>query len=106
MADDLHDYGYDFDFPREYHPARTKDADKYYFCEKTFKTYVQIIQTCVFHIKGSLTGQPLILEKWQLDIIAAIFGLLHKETNQRRYSEVFLYVPRKNGKSMLCSAEL
>ena len=98
------DYGYDFDFPRGYHPGDSKDADQYYFCEKTFKKYVQIIQTCVFHIKGPLTGSPLILEKWQLDIVAALFGLLHKETHNRRYSEAFIYVPRKNGKSMLCSA--
>ena len=46
----------------------------------------------------------MILSDWQKDIIAALFGLKHKETHKRRYSEGLLYVPRKNGKSMLCSA--
>jgi len=99
-----YDYGYPFDFPRGYDPGDSADADQYYFCEKTFNNYVEIIQTCVYHIKGDLTGQNLILEKWQLDIVAALFGLLHKETGCRRYTEAFVYVPRKNGKSMLCSA--
>jgi len=99
-----HNYNYDFDFPRGYHPGDSDDADQYCFCEKTFNNYVQIIQTCVYHVKGPLTGQTLILEKWQRDIIAALFGLLHKDTGARRYSEALLYVPRKNGKSMFCSA--
>jgi len=90
-----HDYGYPFDFPRGYDPGDSADADQYYFCEKTFNNYVEIIQTCVYHIKGDLTGQNLILEKWQLDIVAALFGLLHKETGCRRYTEAFVYVPRR-----------
>jgi len=99
-----YDYGYDFDFSRGYDPGNASDAQDYYFDEKIYNNYVQIIQTCVFHVKGDLTGQPLILEKWQRDIVAALFGLIHKETGRRRYSEGLLYVPRKNGKSMLCSA--
>jgi len=97
-------YEYDFNFPREYSPEMTADAQDYYFCSETFEKYIQVIETCVFHIKGPLTGQTLKLNQWQRDIVAAIFCLLHKETGCRRYSEAFLYVPRKNGKSMFCSA--
>jgi phage terminase large subunit-like protein len=99
-----YDYGYDFDFPRGYHPGNTADADQYYFCQETFENYVMVIESCVFHIKGPLANTELILSKWQKDIIAALFCLKHKETNKRRYSEAMVYIPRKNGKSMLCSA--
>jgi phage terminase large subunit-like protein len=98
------DYGYPFDFPRSYHPGNSAEADQYYFDEAEFNRYVQVIESCVYHIKGPLSGTTLKLEKWQKDIIAALFGLKHKETHKRRYSEGLLYVPRKNGKSMLCSA--
>lgn len=100
----MHDYGYDFNFPRNYHPGNTANADDYYFCQETFDNYIAIIESCVFHIKGQLQGQNLILNKWQRDIVAALFCLKHKKTHSRRYSEAFIYVPRKNGKSMLCSA--
>ena len=98
-----YDYGYDFSFPDGYDPGNSKKAKDYYFCKETFDNYVTTIQCCVFHVKGDLSGTNLILEKWQLDIVAAIFCLLHKKTGRRRYREAFIYVPRKNGKSLLCS---
>ena len=97
-------YDYEFNFPAGYDPNLSEDANDYYFCETTFNKYITIIESCVFHVKGPLTGTTLILEKWQRDIVAALFCLLHKETGKRRYGEAFIYVPRKNGKSMFCSA--
>ena len=99
-----HDYGYDFNFPCGYHPGDADDADQYYFCEETFNNYVEIIESCCFHNKGELAGKPLKLEKWQKDIIAAIFALKRKDNNKRRYSEAMLYVPRKNGKSLFAAS--
>ena len=97
-------YDYKFNFPNNYDPSATANADDYYFCQKTFDNYVTIIESCIFHDKGPLTGTPLILSQWQKDIIAALFCLKHKETDKRRYNETFIYVPRKNGKSLFCSA--
>ncbi len=97
------DYGYNFEFPN-YDPGDSADAEDYYFDEVEFNKYIQVIETCVFHVKGDLTGETLKLEKWQRDIIAALFGLKYKSNDKRRYSEAFLYVPRKNGKSLFCSA--
>ena len=93
-----------FNFPRGYNPANSKLAGDYYFCEKTYKAYIDVIESCVFHTKSILQGKSLILEEWQKEIIAALFATLHKETNKRRYKEAFIYVPRKNGKSLFCSA--
>lgn len=98
------DYGYNFSFPSGYDPAQTQDADKYYFDKEEFDKYVAVIESCIFHNKGELAGQNLKLEKWQKDIVAAVFCLKHKHTDKRRYKEAWIYVPRKNGKSMLCSA--
>jgi phage terminase large subunit-like protein len=98
------DYNYEFNFPRGYDPAKTPDADKYYFDEEEFNRYVTVIESCIFHNKGVLVGQTLKLEKWQKDIVAALFCLKDKDTDKRRYKESLIYVPRKNGKSMLCSA--
>jgi|GEM_PF-1796121 len=97
-------YGYPFDFPRGYRPSDTADKDLYYFCQKTFDKYISVIENCMFHVKGSLDGKPLILEKWQKDMIAALFCLKYKSDDRRRYREGFIYVPRKNGKSLWCSA--
>ena len=99
-----YDYGFDFNFPYGYDPGDASDAEDYYFCRDTYNKYIQVIESCVFHIKGPLAGKPLLLEDWQKSIVAALFGLLHKETHKRRYSESFIYVPRKNGKSLLSSA--
>lgn len=93
-----------FNFPRGYDPNNSKFANDYYFCETTYNAYIDVIESCVFHTKGELQGQPLILSDWQKEIIGALFATLHKTTKKRRYKEAFIYVPRKNGKSLFCSA--
>tara|TARA_R100000951_G_scaffold90032_2_gene78192 strand:- start:11962 stop:13686 length:1725 start_codon:yes stop_codon:yes gene_type:complete len=57
------------------------------------------------HIKGDLARKKenLKLEPWQCFVVTSIFGWLHKETGLRRFSEVYIEVPRKNGKSTLIS---
>ncbi|WP_213805749.1 terminase TerL endonuclease subunit [Granulicella sp. dw_53] len=46
-------------------------------------------------------GITLTLQPWQCFILACTFGWLHKKDNLRRFRTVYLYVPRKNGKSFL-----
>lgn len=55
---------------------------------------------CLHHVKGELAGQPFILEPWEQAIIGNLFGWKQPD-GRRRYSEAFIYVPRKNGKSCL-----
>lgn len=52
------------------------------------------------HVKGALARQPFILEPWQQAIIANLFGWKRPD-GTRRYREAFVFVPRKNGKSIL-----
>ena len=57
------------------------------------------------HTKGELARQrkTITLEPWQCFIICSIFGWLHKDTGLRRFSESYIEVARKNGKSTLVS---
>jgi len=57
------------------------------------------------HIKGKWArdGLLLTLGPWQCWILTTIFGWVHHETGLRRFREVYIEVPRKNGKSALSS---
>ena len=55
------------------------------------------------HTKGkwALQRKKLILEAWQIFILACTFGWLRKVDGLRRFRVLFPVVPRKNGKSAL-----
>lgn len=75
----------------------------YYDAEQGEKA-VRWIETYCTHVKGTLGGQPFILEDWQKDdIIRPLFGTI-REDGLRQYRQAYIEVPRKNGKSNLCAA--
>ncbi|MBH2952467.1 terminase large subunit [Serratia marcescens] len=55
------------------------------------------------HTKGewAYKRMPITLEPWQLFIVCAVFGWVHKGTKLRRFREVYTEIPRKNGKSAI-----
>lgn len=57
------------------------------------------------HIKGdwAARGQLIKLERWQVFILASIFGWVHKATFKRRFRVADIIVPRKNAKSTLAA---
>lgn len=57
------------------------------------------------HAKGKWASRKELiqLEPWQLFIFCSIFGWVDKKTRRRRYREVYIEVPRKNGKSVLAA---
>lgn len=65
---------------------------------------LEFIENYCKHSKGKMGGKPFILEPWQKAIIAATFGIVHKITGLRKYTEVLLMVARKNGKSTFSAA--
>ena len=66
---------------------------------------VLFIENCCVHPKGSLTGKPFLLEPWQKsEIIEPLFGWRDADTDLRKFTTLFLSVPRKNGKTVLCAA--
>lgn len=51
-------------------------------------------------------GLPLKLENWQVFILGNLYGWEHKETHLRRFRKCFIFVARKNGKTMMVSPAL
>lgn len=79
---------------------RTKDAD----------FVIGIIQMTLVHQQGEkmdgtpLKGKPLLLSDWQKFIVYNLLGFFYKGTNERRFKEAFIFVPRKNGKTTFIAA--
>lgn len=69
-----------------------------------------IIELSFVHSKGesldgqSLVNRPFTLEPWEVFIIYNVTGFYYKGTNERRYKEAFIYIPRKNGKTSFVAA--
>ena len=56
-------------------------------------------------IEGNpLKGKPLILQDWQIFTIYNLLGFYWKESGKIRFTESFIFVPRKQGKSLFMSA--
>lgn len=66
---------------------------------------IAFIEQKLTHIEGALAEKPFILEMWQKAIVANTFGWVrwHEKFQRwvRRFRELFIYVPRKNGKTPL-----
>ena len=79
---------------------RTKDAD--FACN--------IVERIMVHKQGQaldgtpLTNTPFILLPWQVFCIYNLLGFYYKGRRERRYKEAFIYIPRKNGKTLFAAA--
>lgn len=88
------------DLEREDLELRTKEPD--FVCG--------VIELTMVHRQGeALDGTPLkntpfLLEPWQVFCVYNVTGFYYKGTNERRYKEAFIYIPRKNGKTSFVAA--
>lgn len=81
------------------------DCEGYYFDEEKAANAILWIESCCTFTKGKrYIGKPLLLEPWQKAVVGNTFGWIDKEDGTRRYREIFIYVPRKNGKTELMGA--
>lgn len=71
---------------------------------------ISIIEKTMVHKQGetmtgeSLLGKPLRLEPWQIFLVYNLLGFYYKGTDERRYKEAFIMIPRKNGKTTFIAA--
>lgn len=71
---------------------------------------INIVEKTMVHNQGEtldgtpLKGKPLIFQDWQIFIIYNLVGFYYKGTNERRYKEAFIFIPRKNGKTTFIAA--
>ena len=88
------------DLERKDLTLRTRDAD--FVCN--------IVERIMVHKQGQtldgtpLTNTPFKLLPWQVFIIYNLLGFYYKGRRERRYKEAFIYVPRKNGKTLFAAA--
>ena len=85
FLDDLEDSRYEL---------RAKDAE----------FVIGIIEKTFIHIKGTMKGKPYILEDWQRFIIYNVAAIYIAGTDERKYKEAFIFLPRKNSKTFFASA--
>lgn len=71
---------------------------------------IGIIERTMVHKQGeALDGRPImntpfLLQDWQIFIVYNLVGFYYKGTNERRYKEAFIFIPRKNGKTSFIAA--
>ena len=88
------------DLEREELELRTKEPD----------LVIGIIEKTMVHKQGEdLEGRPLmntalLLQPWQIFIVYNLVGFYYKGTNERRFKEAFIFIPRKNGKTTFIAA--
>ena len=78
--------------------------------EKEANFVLGIIERTMVHKQGedlsgrSLLGTPLLLQPWQIFCVFNLTAFYYKGTNERRYKEAFIFIPRKNGKTTMVAA--
>ncbi|HEY9714176.1 MAG TPA: terminase TerL endonuclease subunit [Chroococcales cyanobacterium] len=79
------------------------DDSPYYFDEAAADKVCEFFRGYVKHQVGEWAGQNVDLDEWQIKILRDVFGWKRKADGLRRYTTLYLEVPRKNGKSLLGS---
>lgn len=81
----------------DYNPFR--NAEDYYVDTDEMDRFAAFVTNECIYPEGDNAGLPFIPELWQWAIFFNMFCWKKKKNNKRRYREVFIYVPRKNGKT-------
>lgn len=87
---------------------RQDDEDfPYAFEPKACLHYVDFFREHLEHFDGVFAGRPIKFEPWQYFVWGSPFGWLKKERIQgmpiRRFSEVIILIPKKQGKSIIAA---
>jgi len=80
------------------------DLDKYYFDEAEANQAVTFIERFCRIVDGRNAGSKLILLNWQKELVSNLFGWKKKSSGFRKFNQVFLFIPRKNGKTVFSVA--
>ena len=88
-------------FPYVFNPELTDADGVAYRPAERICRFAQLMP----HIKGDWAGRGelILLEDWEVFILASIFGWVHAVSFKRRFRVADLFVPRKNSKSTLAA---
>lgn len=89
------------DWPYVWNPELTDAAGKVFRPAERICRFAELMP----HIKGDWAAkrQLIKLERWQIFILASIFGWVNRVTLKRRFRVADVIVPRKNAKSTLAA---
>jgi phage terminase large subunit-like protein len=87
----------------EWHAYENSTNSSWEFNIEEAARFIQFIELLSL-TKGEWAGKPFILEPWQCFIVEMIFGWVSKENGLRRFSEVTINIPKKNGKTEFAAA--
>lgn len=80
------------------------EDEKYYYDAEAAERPVEWIEAYCVYTDGKKMGQPLVLVDFQKEILRKVFGWKQKSNDQRKYTKVYIHIPRGNGKSTFGSA--
>lgn len=81
----------------------SSDSSGFRFDEVAATRAVEFCSEFLCHIKGEWAGKPLDFEPWEKDFIRTLFGWKRPD-GTRKYRKAFLFIARKNGKTLLGAA--
>ena len=76
------------------------DCKGYQFDQTRAHAAIAFFNSRLTHVKGEKARTPFHLERWQQAIIGNLFGWVD-DYGLRRYRTALVFVPRKNGKTIL-----
>jgi phage terminase large subunit-like protein len=79
------------------------DDPNYYFdtdCPGRFLNFCKYLKLS----KDKYAGKPIVLDGFQIAFIMQLFGVKRRDNGERRYSNIYMLIGRKAGKSTLLSA--
>lgn len=77
---------------------------KFYYDKADADRAVRFIEKQLVHTQGKHAGTPFKLEWWEKRAVMRFFGWKRRDNGRRRYRVLFIFVPRKNGKTALAGA--
>lgn len=77
---------------------------EYYFDEALAWRWREIFPTFFKHIDGELYGEEFNLLPFWMTTVVNFFCWKHRETHRRKHRTLFVYIPRKNVKTMTVAA--
>jgi phage terminase large subunit-like protein len=82
---------------------RPEAPNLYYFDAAAADRVCEFFPHYLVHTKGEWAGQRFELAPWQIALLREAFGWKRRADGQRRYRTVYVFIPRKNGKSQLAA---
>jgi phage terminase large subunit-like protein len=81
-----------------------QEDETFYFDHDAVERVIRFIETlCKL---SEPRGKPFVLLPWQRQIVNDIFGWKRRDNDERRFQNVYIEVPRKNGKTYFVAALL